>query len=79
MQLMQQEGSSIMQLFIHGLPPSRAVEPHEEDDTTTGKTHQTEDGEQPSIANTTDDRSSYHTADARENISHEVVESDTFR
>ena len=63
-----------MHICIHGLPPFRSVNPHEEYHRAAREADQTKDSEQPSIPNSANDRSSHHTANAREDVSHEVVQ-----
>jgi hypothetical protein len=74
---MQSKTNSCPHMCIQSLSPFRAVDSHQEDDRAARKTDQAEDGEEPPIANTADDRGSDDRTDTGEDVSHEVVESYT--
>lgn len=66
-------------MFIQSLSPLRAVDSHQEDDRAACETDEAEDGEDPAIADSTDDRGRDDRTNAGEDVSHEVVEGYTFR
>lgn len=66
-------------MCIQSLSPFRAIDSHQENDRAAGEAEQPEDGKQPPITDTIDDRGSDDGTDAGEDVSHEVVESYTLR